>query len=165
VLATVAGWGATSEGGAGSDRLKEVALPIVSDAQCAAHYGSSTVAATEVCAGYPEGGQDSCQGDSGGPFMVRNGGSWLLAGIVSWGDGCARPGVPGVYAEVGALASFIDSHKGPSGSGAAAQSAPVLFPASPALAGAPAELTDPTPVNGPNPNLLLSLGQPVRRLI
>lgn len=109
-LATVAGWGATSEGGSGSSDLLEVHLPIISDADCAAYYGSSTDGASEVCAGVPEGGKDSCQGDSGGPLMIGSGDDALLIGVVSWGEGCARAGVPGVYAEVAALSSFIEQY-------------------------------------------------------
>lgn len=107
-IATVAGWGTTSEGGSTSSQLLEVDLPIISDADCAAYYGSSTNGAFEVCAGVPEGGKDSCQGDSGGPLMVGSGSEALLIGIVSWGEGCARAGVPGVYAEVAALVDFIE---------------------------------------------------------
>lgn len=106
-LVTVAGWGATSEGGSTSSRLLEVDLPIVSDAACGAYYGTFD-GPSEVCAGYPEGGKDSCQGDSGGPLMAQGtDGDALLIGVVSRGEGCARAGVPGVYTEVSAYADWI----------------------------------------------------------
>ena len=40
------------------------------------------------------------QGDSGGPFVYDRASVFELIGVVSWGLGCARPGVYGVYAEV-----------------------------------------------------------------
>lgn len=108
--ATVTGWGATREDGSGSNALKEATVPIVSDAECAKAYGVRLVASQHLCAGYPQGGTDTCQGDSGGPLMVRNGSNqFILAGITSFGIGCARPGIPGVYSEVASLTSFIDA--------------------------------------------------------
>ncbi len=103
VDATVLGWGATSQGGPISNTLREVTVPIVSDAVCTGDYGGSFDATTMVCAGDQSlGGKDSCQGDSGGPMVVDDGQSgWRLAGTVSWGQGCAQPGFPGVYARVG----------------------------------------------------------------
>ena len=108
--ATVIGWGLTSEGGNPSNALREATVPIVSDTSCHASYGLSHVASQHLCAGYPNGGTDTCQGDSGGPLMVRNGSNqFILAGITSWGEGCARPDRPGVYSEVAALTTFIDA--------------------------------------------------------
>ncbi|WP_232542667.1 S1 family peptidase [Streptomyces sp. QHH-9511] len=107
---TVAGWGATREGGAQQRYLRKATVPFVSDASCQAAYGSSLVPSEEICAGYNEGGVDTCQGDSGGPMFRRdNAGAWIQVGIVSWGEGCARPGYPGVYTEVSTFASAIKS--------------------------------------------------------
>jgi secreted trypsin-like serine protease len=101
----VTGWGTTSEGGEVSSVLKEAAVPIVDDGTCAQPlvYGIEFDPSTMVCAGYPAGGTDSCQGDSGGPLQSPiDGGGFRLVGIVSWGEGCARPNKPGVYTRVGA---------------------------------------------------------------
>jgi len=66
-----------------------------------------------VCAGYDKGGVDTCQADSGGP-MFGGDAAWALrvAGTTSFGEGCARPGKPGVYARVAddALRRWIGSH-------------------------------------------------------
>lgn len=110
VTATVTGWGATSEGGNGSNALKEATVPVVSDTQCDAWYGGAITPSQHVCAGYQQGGTDTCQGDSGGPMMVRDtNNNFLLAGITSWGDGCAKKERPGVYSEVATLSSFISA--------------------------------------------------------
>ena len=104
--ATVAGWGAISEGGPTSNVLLSVGVPIVSDLLCGL---APAVADKMICAGdIINGGIDSCQGDSGGPLSVPDGsGGWLTVGVVSFGVGCARPGFPGVYAEVAAYQSWI----------------------------------------------------------
>ena len=102
-LSTVTGWGAMSEGGRLSDVLQEVQIPIVNHNECNEDY-EGFITEHMLCAGLRgQGGKDSCQGDSGGPLTIRN----KLAGIVSWGNGCARPNFPGVYANVWSLKSWI----------------------------------------------------------
>ncbi|MEV7086499.1 serine protease [Streptomyces sp. NPDC093085] len=107
---TVAGWGAATEGGAQQRYLLKATVPHVSDASCNASYGGEVITSEEICAGYASGGTDTCQGDSGGPmFRTDSSGAYIQVGIVSWGNGCARPGYPGVYTKVSTFASQIAS--------------------------------------------------------
>ena len=109
---TIAGWGANREGGAQQRYLLKATVPFVSDATCnsSSMYGGEVIAAEEICAGYTSGGVDTCQGDSGGPMFRRDAANaWVQVGIVSWGDGCARPNKPGVYTQVSYFSSAIRS--------------------------------------------------------
>lgn len=108
---TVAGWGAASEGGAQQRYLLKANVPYVDDVTCrdAGDYYSDLIFPAELCAGQmATGGVDTCQGDSGGPMFRRdNSNAWIQVGIVSHGDGCARPSAPGVYTQVSTFASAI----------------------------------------------------------
>src|SRR5258705_2210781 len=100
-LETIVGFGTTSEGGDTPDTLQEAQVPVTTDAYCAGAY-SDFDAQTMVCAGFPQGGVDTCQGDSGGPMFGRDAAGVLkVVGATSFGEGCARPNKPGVYARVG----------------------------------------------------------------
>ncbi|MCZ4606410.1 serine protease [Streptomyces sp. Lzd4kr] len=99
--ARILGWGTTSSGGSSSNQLRTATVPTVSDSSCASSYGSDFIASDMVCAGYTSGGVDTCQGDSGGPLLIGG----VLAGITSWGEGCAQAGHPGVYTR---LTTFSD---------------------------------------------------------
>ena len=119
VLTTIAGFGTTSQDSSTEPPVMQVAqVPIVADSTCAAAYPPGTASSasfdpsTMVCAGYPQGGVDTCQGDSGGPLMAdRPDGLFRLVGATSFGNGCAQPGFPGVYARVaeGPIRAFIAS--------------------------------------------------------
>jgi trypsin len=111
-METIVGWGTTAEGGDTPDRLQEAEVPVTTDEYCDDAYGGIDEA-TMVCAGFPEGGVDTCQGDSGGPMFGRTSAGVLrVVGATSWGEGCARPGKPGVYARVAGdtLRPWIASH-------------------------------------------------------
>jgi transmembrane protease serine 9 len=109
VLATVSGWGLTQERGSISEVLQHVGVQVVSNEACNSPtaYGGS-ITDRMFCAGFAIGGKDSCQGDSGGPLVVfdRRGG-FALAGIVSWGEGCARPNKFGVYTRVPEITTWV----------------------------------------------------------
>ncbi|XP_076165459.1 trypsin-2 isoform X2 [Ptiloglossa arizonensis] len=94
----VAGWGYPSvDYPVVSNDLMYIDLPILSRAQCKQLLVNVTnLPPGMFCAGYIEGQRDACQGDSGGG-MVCNG---QLTGIVSGGEGCAFPRLPGVYSSV-----------------------------------------------------------------
>ncbi len=100
------GWGTTSENGSSSPVLLQVDMGLISLDQARLFYpGLSSV---HLAAGVAGGGKDTCQGDSGGPLLVSDGkGGWLHAGAVSYGEGCARPEIPGIYANTLTFRSWI----------------------------------------------------------
>jgi len=106
----VSGWGTTYSGGLfTSDVLKYAEVHLCSQTECKEAYGGLFNDEMMICA-YDK-GKDSCQGDSGGPFVCNN----KLAGIVSWGAGCAREGIPGVYANVENYVKWIEDNSQDSG--------------------------------------------------
>ena len=63
-LSTVAGWGATAEGGATAHILQELeGLEVLSDQQCRGRLGSSAISSDMLCAGGEE-GEDACQAET-----------------------------------------------------------------------------------------------------
>merc|ERR1739838_801936 len=103
------GWGTLSSGGSTPEGLKFVRVPAITNAACNNDYGGS-ITDSMICGGYPGvGGKDACQGDSGGPFVCNEGGKAVIAGVVSWGNGCALATHPGVYARTTYVLDWIKS--------------------------------------------------------
>lgn len=110
---TIMGWGnASNFGTVRTDQMLQAAVPVVPLPTCraASFRGAAELSDAVLCAGdLQQGGIDSCQGDSGGPAVV-----FLtprlpsLVGIISWGDGCALAGKPGVYTRVSSYADWIE---------------------------------------------------------
>ncbi|XP_038639800.1 transmembrane protease serine 6 [Scyliorhinus canicula] len=106
----VTGWGTTEEDGSVANVLQKVDVKLVDQDTCNKAY-SYSITPRMICAGYPEGKKDSCQGDSGGPLVCQQpNGRWFLAGVVSFGYGCARPELYGVYTRVTRFIDWINTH-------------------------------------------------------
>ncbi|XP_012288933.1 trypsin-1 [Orussus abietinus] len=110
--AIASGWGTMHEDGKPSCLLQEVEVPVMSLKDCRnTSYSPRMISDNMLCAGYPDGQKDSCQGDSGGPLVAeREDKRYELIGVVSWGNGCARPGYPGVYTRVTRYMDWILSN-------------------------------------------------------
>ncbi|KAG1662602.1 Proclotting enzyme [Nymphon striatum] len=84
-----------------SEVLREALVPILTNEACDRAIRSQNIVESFLCAGFNAGGVDACQYDSGGPFvMPSDDGRMYCMGIVSYGIGCAEPGLPGVYTRV-----------------------------------------------------------------
>ncbi|KAH8415349.1 hypothetical protein KR222_004938, partial [Zaprionus bogoriensis] len=90
----VVGWGRTEKASL-SNVLLLANVSTIRSQTCGSIYGSGMLPGM-LCAGRLQGGTDSCQGDSGGPLMHEG----RIIGVVSWGYGCAEPGLPGVYSDI-----------------------------------------------------------------
>ncbi|GAB1514584.1 S1 family peptidase [Actinophytocola sp. KF-1] len=99
----ILGWGRVAADGQPSRYLLKASVPVMADPDCTKAYPAYKAQAM-VCAGVPQGGVDSCQGDSGGPLIVDG----KLAGITSWGEGCAAAGKPGVYTRLAAYRDVLE---------------------------------------------------------
>lgn len=106
-MATVTGWGGLYEDGPTSYQLQSVVITVKDPAFCRNSYEpilQFDYTERMFCAGAP--GKDACQGDSGGPLVINN----KLAGITSFGNGCARDDYPGVYAKVSQFLDWINEN-------------------------------------------------------
>jgi secreted trypsin-like serine protease len=112
--ANVVGYGVTSESSKTSDfklRLGQVKLYKETDCRSSFQRLNIPISKNMFCAGVKTGGIDACFGDSGGPLYlpVNFGRRLLQVGIVSWGVGCGRSGIPGVYTKLSNYRNWMAS--------------------------------------------------------
>ncbi|XP_016088074.1 LOW QUALITY PROTEIN: coagulation factor VII-like [Sinocyclocheilus grahami] len=105
-MSTVSGWGRLAQSGLPSPVLRRLEVQGVSLDECRTK-SDLKVTRNMLCAGFIEGSHDSCQGDSGGPLATRYKNTWFLTGIVSWGKGCARADIYGIYTRVSVFVEWI----------------------------------------------------------
>uniref|UniRef100_A0A182Y626 Uncharacterized protein n=1 Tax=Anopheles stephensi TaxID=30069 RepID=A0A182Y626_ANOST len=100
---SLAGWGVTDERShVMSPHLQRINVAISDFGACNVVF-DQLLTRGMLCAEAP--GRDACQGDSGGALLCAGG---RVAGIVSFGDGCAKPNVPGVYMDVAYYEKWIN---------------------------------------------------------
>ncbi|CAG0896324.1 unnamed protein product [Cyprideis torosa] len=106
--AIAAGWGLLQENGVSPSILQKVTLPVISNQKCSwllrRHFDINS---GHICAGLGEGGRDACRGDSGGPLYIGEDDKDYLVGITSFGVGCARPRLPGVWTRTSHYLNWI----------------------------------------------------------
>lgn len=106
-IVRAAGWGDTIKAPPSGptrvrypERMRQVRVPIVSDARAKRVYGRHYAPTIMIAAG--RNGKGVCYGDSGGPLFTRTPRGYVQIGITSFGIGCAAKGYPAVYTQVNA---------------------------------------------------------------
>ena len=111
--ATITGWGDYyyQQPSNYNNVVREAQIEILPNTSCS-NYGSFFNPESMLCGGLPDYSKDACQGDSGGALFYDDGGQMRVAGVTSWGNGCAKDGFPGVYARVSSAYAWINAVAG-----------------------------------------------------
>ncbi|XP_058118748.1 inactive CLIP domain-containing serine protease A28-like [Anopheles coustani] len=106
------GWGTVK--GTYATIMKKISLPVVPRARCERMLQFAGLGPFYrlpqgfMCAG-GEANVDTCKGDGGSPLACKQtNGSFVLAGIVSWGIGCGGENLPGAYVSVSDFVPWIN---------------------------------------------------------
>ena len=96
----VTGWGRVNSSLSRPTRLRKGDVRFPSRSTCSKRHPNYPITNSMMCGTDYNG---TCKRDSGGPLIIKNkdyGRRFVLAGIVSWGDGCGQVTGMGVYTTV-----------------------------------------------------------------
>ena len=106
----ITGFGKTSENMAKlSPLLQRAEVKLQKDSTCQSVLGEKYNSSIMVCAGVASGDRDACDGDSGGPLYQIEASDVFLIGVTSFGEGCAREGMYGVYTRLSSYSNWISN--------------------------------------------------------
>ncbi|XP_044762955.1 phenoloxidase-activating factor 2-like [Coccinella septempunctata] len=97
------------------NRMEKIRMPYVDPATCTQRLSTTRLGRffelheSFVCAGGSD--RDTCVGDGGNPLICPvpgQPGRYDQVGIVSWGIGCGKAGIPGVYVNISHVREWID---------------------------------------------------------
>eukprot|EP00112_Aurelia_sp_Birch-Aquarium-sp1_P017457 Seg4048.1 transcript_id=Seg4048.1/GoldUCD/mRNA.D3Y31 product="Transmembrane protease serine 6" protein_id=Seg4048.1/GoldUCD/D3Y31 len=116
-LATVTGWGTTSEVDIGQDpglfsrHLREATIPLRNTRTCKKATAYNFHSRSMLCAGFIDGSASPCFGDHGAPLMIQDPYSnrWVLIGLYSWSEGCGKREKFSYYTRVSKFRKWITS--------------------------------------------------------
>ncbi|KAL7732805.1 hypothetical protein ACLKA6_005941 [Drosophila palustris] len=105
------GWGRESDSASSvATNLQYVDLKVITNAVCAATYGTSIVTDSQICVETPN-GRSTCNGDSGGPLVLKS--NKEQVGLTSFGAaaGCEK-GYPAAFTRVTSFLPWIATKTG-----------------------------------------------------
>lgn len=107
----ISGWGTTDpDDDTSTPDIMQFASINMVDCATAPVDTDGDITSNMICAAASDYSRDTCLGDSGGPLVAESNdgsGDMLLAGVTSFGYGCATTGYPGVYTRVANYTSWI----------------------------------------------------------
>ncbi|XP_075230012.1 trypsin-like isoform X2 [Lycorma delicatula] len=96
----IIGYGSTKVRSTYPCKLQEAKVTVFTQKECEDSGIGQGLAKKAICAGIMKGGVDACDGDSGGPLIVNVNRKFELIGLTSYGEGCGRKNLPGVYTDL-----------------------------------------------------------------
>lgn len=109
-IATVCGFGAKAFRQDVQTHLLKTEIAIVDHDFCNNVFDHSITDNMLCAGGMVESKRDACTGDSGGPLLMEKDSHWILIGVVSFGNDCARKNYPGIYTKVSNYYDWIYQH-------------------------------------------------------